>query len=147
MTEGGKTIRDTTPVATASPFARLRPLVSGGEKDVAASLTQAAKALASYEKPARIHVRLLDTDNNTETFDHWDVEAGTTKAAARRGAPKAADVVVVMRRDTWLQIAQGQLSPFDALFNGKVRVGGDLELAKGLARHLSDPSVPFVSPC
>ena len=49
--------------------------------------------------------------------------------------------------DTWLQIAQGKLNPFDAFISGKLRVGGDVELAKRLVQHLSDPSVPYVSPC
>jgi len=146
MTQGGKIPRDSTALAAASPFARLQPLVSEPGPDVEASLTQLAQALASYEAPARIHLRLLD-DDNSETIDHWDVEAGTPKATARRSQPKAPDVVVVVRRDTWMQIAQGRLSPFDALFAGKLRVGGDVELAKRLTRHLSDPSMPYVSPC
>jgi hypothetical protein len=46
-----------------------------------------------------------------------------------------------------LAIAQGQLSPFDALFTGRLRFGGDGELGKRVARELSDPSLPFVPPC
>ena len=53
----------------------------------------------------------------------------------------------MLRKDTWAQIAGGRLSPYDALFSGKLRIGGDVELAKQLVQHLSDPSVPYVSPC
>ena len=145
MTEGGKRIRDSG-LGPASPFARLQPLVTDTARDVGSSMTKLVEALVSYEAPARIHLRLID-DGEGEGTDHWDVEAGSAQATARQGQPKEPDVTVVLRRGTWMQIAQGQLSPFDALFNGKLRVGGDVELAKRLARHLSDPSTPFVSPC
>ena len=146
MTQGGKAMREGMPHVAASPFARLTPLVSEQGQDVAASLTKLAQALAGYAAPARINLRLLDNDN-LERVDYWDVEVGSPTAKARQGEPKSADVVVVLRQDTWLQIAQGRISPFDALFAGKLRVGGDLELAKEITKHLSDPSVPFVSPC
>jgi putative sterol carrier protein len=44
-------------------------------------------------------------------------------------------------------MAHGRLSPFDALLSGKLRIGGDTALAKRVAQHLSDPSVPFVGLC
>jgi hypothetical protein len=143
MTQGGKPIRETMPGVAPSPFARLKPLVREHARDVADSLAKLAKALGSYGKPARIHIRLIDGDS----VEHWEVKAGSPTGSARRKQPKTADVHIVLRNDTWMEIAQGRLSPFDALFGGKLRVGGDVELAKALARHLSDPSVPFVSPC
>jgi putative sterol carrier protein len=54
---------------------------------------------------------------------------------------------VVMRPETWMQIAQGRMAPYDALFGGRLRVGGDLEKAKSIIQHLSDPAVPYVPPC
>ena len=39
------------------------------------------------------------------------------------------------------------LAPYDALYAGKVRVGGDFEAAKAITRYLSDPALPYVSPC
>jgi putative sterol carrier protein len=102
-----------------------------------------AQALHSYGTPVRLHLRLVDG----EKFDHWDVEGGAKAPAARRSAPKNADVHLVMKHETWIAIASGELAPFDAMFAGKLRVGGNLELAKNIARHLSDPAVPFVPPC
>jgi putative sterol carrier protein len=52
-----------------------------------------------------------------------------------------------MRPETWMQIAQGQLAPYDALYAGRLRVGGDLEAAKELTQHLTDPASPYVQPC
>jgi putative sterol carrier protein len=142
MTQGGKPIRETLRPKT-SPFAPLKSLVSGRGRDVAASLSKLSQFLGSFEKPLRIHIQLIDGD----ATEDWEVAAGSKKGSARRLKPKSSDVRVVLRKDTWLQIAGGRLSPFDALFNGKLRIGGDVALAKRVVRHLSDPSVPFVSPC
>jgi SCP-2 sterol transfer family len=142
MTQGGKRIRNAAPGPSSSPFAPLSPLARGASPSAEDTLSALAKALASYNGRGRIHLRLIDGDR----FDHWDVEVGT-KASAHRRQPTSADVHVVLRHETWQQIAQGRLSPFDALFAGTLRVGGDVALAKRLVQHLSDPSVPFVSPC
>ena len=142
--QGGKKASD----AAAPPiaFARLRPLVKGQKVDVAGSLTGLSQALRNYGSPLRIHVHLGEGADG-EKVDHWEVEGGSAKATARNGKPKKADVHVVMRPETWLQIAQGRLAPYDALFGGKLRVGGDLELAKRITQHLSDPAAPYVPPC
>ena len=124
-------------------FAPLRRFLEEQKQDPEESFQKMAQALKDYEAPVRIHIRLL----NDEQVEHWEVEGGSARAAARRKEPKKADVVVILRRETWVEIAQGRLSPFDALFSGNMRVGGDIEEAKRIAQHLSDPAVPFVAPC
>ena len=141
--QGGKRLRDVVVNPTPSPFAPLTPLSRSASTSVADSLAALSKALANCRTKARIHLRLV----KDETFEHWEVEAGTPSGAARQRQPKTADVHVAMKPEIWQQIAQGRLSPFDALFAGKLRVGGEVALAKQLVKHLSDPSVPFVSPC
>jgi hypothetical protein len=143
MTEGGKRIREAVGDRPASPFAPLRPFLRLNEEDAATGMSNLAAALRDFDPAVRLHIRLLDGS----TTDHWDIEGGTRKAAAHRRAPKSADVVVILRRETWLRIARGSLSPFDALFSGRMRVGGDTTLGKRVAQHLSDPAVPFVPPC
>ena|SRR6516225_7841881 len=142
MTQGGKPIRATLP-PKPSPFAPLKSLVTGRGRDVETSLSKLSQSLGHFDKPARIHVQLIDGNR----CEDWEVAAGSKKASARKAKPKTSDVRVVLRKDTWTQIASGRLSPYDALFSGKLRIGGDVELAKRLVQHLSDPSVPYVSPC
>jgi hypothetical protein len=141
--QGGKKAREEN-VAPSSTFACLQPLLEGHEQDIPESLQRLAQALGSYDSPVRLQIRVIGED---QTVNSWDVKDGSASSAARRSKAKAGDVVVVVRHETWLQIAQGRLAPFDALFEGKLRVGGDLELAKSITQHLSDPAVPFVSPC
>jgi putative sterol carrier protein len=138
--QGGKRPPEQDVPAT---FAPLQRFLEQDKQDPEEGFQKMAQALRDYGAPVRIHVRLL----NDEQVEHWEVEGGKSKPAARRKQPKKADVVVIARRETWLQIAQGRLSPFDALFSGNLRIGGDIEAAKRIARHLSDPSVPFVAPC
>ena len=138
--QGGKKPPD---AASAMQFACLKPLAGVQQTDVTETFQSLAQALHSYGSPVRLHLRLVDG----EKFDHWDVEGGAKALVARRSAPKNADVHLVMKHETWIAIASGELAPFDAMFAGKLRVGGNLELAKNIARHLSDPSVPFVPPC
>lgn len=140
--QGGKRARE---VAPSSPFARLKPL-AGEEDDPAKGLELLSKALSDYPSPLRLNVRLV-SGGDDETVEHWEVQAGAKKPKAQRKEPKDADVIVVMRPETWLQIAQGRLAPYDALYSGRLRVGGDFEAAKALTRHLSDPASPYVPPC
>jgi hypothetical protein len=143
MTQGGKNVRE--PLSTPVPFARLRPLIGIGGSDLDASLKGLSQALGDFGSQVRIHIHLLQ---GTDKVDHWEVEGGSAKKAkVRHGRPESADVHVVMRPETWTQIASGQLAPYEALFSGKLRVGGKLELAKSIAQHLSDPAVPSIPPC
>lgn len=140
--QSGKRAREVGP---SSPFARLKPLA--GERDNSAKgMDKLAKALSDYGSPVRLHIRLI-TGENGEGVEHWEVQGGSKNAKAQRKEPKDADVVLVMRPETWVQIAQGQLAPYEALYTGKLRVGGDFEAAKAITRHLTDPASPYVAPC
>jgi hypothetical protein len=143
MTEGGKKIRQAAADRLPSPFAPLRPLLQPHEDNAEDGLRKLAAALGGIDRRVRMHVQLVDGD----TIEHWSIEGGTGKPSAQRREPKAADVRIVLRRAIWLAIAQGRLSPFDALFGGRMRFGGDRELGKQVARHLTDPSSLFVPPC
>jgi putative sterol carrier protein len=144
MTDGGKPHR-TTRLATAAPteFAPLRALLKSDETDLTQSLQKLSAELAGFDAPMRLQVQVLE---GSSTHD-WELECGRARISASRDSAKEADVRVVVRHDTWLQIAHGKLNPFDAFISGKLRVGGDVELAKRLVQHLSDPSAPYVSPC
>lgn len=141
MTEGGKKHRETGPAPSA--FAPLTPLIGPDETDLAEGMHKLSVALSRLDKELSLHVEVLDGSS----VHRWEIAFGRGKAAAREGAPPRADVKVVLRRETWQRIAEGSLNPFDAFLTGKVLVGGDTEIAKRLVEHLSDPRVPYVSPC
>ena len=140
--QGGKLRRaETAPL----PFARLRAL-AGPQDDPATCVDRLSKAMGELRAPVRLQIRLVN-DAEGESVEQWAVQGGPKSAKATKGAQKNPDVVVVMSRETWVQIAQGQLAPYQALYSGRLRVGGDFEMAKSLVKHLTDPSAPYVSPC
>ena len=141
MTSGGKTIRPGFGESGSSPFAPLMVLAQLDQQDPARGINAISSALDDFDTPATVHLQILDEGGARD----WSIRSGP--ALPEQCAPANADVRLVMRRDTWLRIVQGSLPPFEALFQGKVAVGGDTELAKRLVEHLSDPSVPFVPPC
>jgi len=140
--QGGKRGREIGP---QSPFAKLKPL-AGDRDNSETGIKQLAQALSNYKKPALLNIHLV-TGKEGEPVEHWEINAGSKDSKAQRKESKNADVVVVMRPETWSQIAQGVLAPYDALFAGRLRVGGDVETAKDITRHLSDPRFSYVSPC
>lgn len=145
--QGGKLLREA--MAQSSPFATLKPIADVGD-DAAKGLRKLSQVLSDYPSPIRLAVRLVSGGGGSgvdEVVEHWEVRTGLKTAKPRRKELTDADVVVVMRPETWLQIAQGKLAPYEALYTGRLRVGGDFEAAKALTRHLSDPASPYVPPC
>ena len=141
--QGGKKPPQAGPL---SFFARLKPL-AGATVDPAKGLEKLAQSLGNYESPVCLHFRFV-TGKDRESVEHWEIRGGgSKKGKAERKKPKDADVIVVMRPETWTQIAQGRLAPYEALYTGKLRVGGNFEMAKAITRHLSDPAQPYVAPC
>jgi putative sterol carrier protein len=137
--EGAKSSREEQGDRPATRFAPLTPIVEEGVSELDATIRGLAEAMSgmsvvmSGEEPSpRIQLRLVEGDETVETL------------ATADGEP---DVIVVLSRDTWLEIARGRLAPYEALVAGRLRVGGDVGLAKRVTQHLSDPSVPYVEPC
>jgi putative sterol carrier protein len=139
--QGGKLRRDDG----VPSFARLRS-VAGTQDDVAKSLEQLSKALTGFGKQVRLHIRLVSGIEGAIVED-WLVEGGAKTAKAKQGRPKDADVTVVMRPETWTAIAQGRLAPYEALYAGRLRVGGDFETAKAIVKYMTDPATTYVAPC
>lgn len=149
MTEGGAKSRRTSgfdDAPTPSAFAPLRPFMKPNETDLSRGLENLSAELARLDSQVRLDMEVLE-GSDTHT---WVLECGLGRSLVRpgpRAGKKKPHVRVVVRHETWLQIAQGKLSPFEAFITGRLLVSGDTELAKRLVQHLSDPSVPYVSPC
>lgn len=148
---GGKKIREDVAEAATPSFACLKPLLKATDTDLPRSFQKLAKSLSKLDSAVRIHIRLVD---GNQTVNNWEVKAGPSLSSAVEGEPKVArgrqkepGILLVVSVDTWVQIARGELAPFDALFAGKLRVGGNLSVGKKITQLLSDPTVPFVSPC
>ena len=126
----------------------MRPFLESNETDLSRGVESLSAELARLDSEVRLDVEVLE---GAETHA-WVLECGLGRSSVRprprdEEKTRKPDVRVVVRHETWLQIAQGKLSPFEAFITVMLLVGGDTEIAKRLVQHLSDPSVPYVSPC
>jgi putative sterol carrier protein len=143
MTQGGKPHRSQAP-QSQSAFAPMRGWLSANKRDVISAAENLAAELARFGEKKRIAIQVIDSGQS----HMWEIEAGQGEASIKSDRSSAkADLTLVMRGETWLDLAQGQINPFDAFAGGKLRVAGDTELGKRLVRHLTDPQFPFISPC
>jgi SCP-2 sterol transfer family len=140
--QGGKLRREVGPI---SAFARLKPLAADRD-DPGTALKALANALTGLRTAVNVHIRLVSGDEG-ETVEHWHVQGGAKTAKVLQKKPQKSDVTVVMRPETWMEIAQGRLAPYEALYAGRLRVGGNLEHAKAIVRHLTDPASTYRPPC
>jgi SCP-2 sterol transfer family len=140
--QGGKLRREQ---GAPPPFARLRKFAST-QDDAASSLDRLSKALSGLGTPVRMHIQLI-RGTAGETVEHWEVYGGAKSATAKKATPKDPDFVVVMRPETLAQIAGGELAPYEALYAGRLRIGGDFERAKAVVKHLTDPAAQYIAPC
>jgi putative sterol carrier protein len=94
--------------------------------EIKESVEAAAKLLGRGKDVGRLQLRLVGEGRPTSyTFD---VLAGECRVAASEAEEPDLDLVV--SQDTWLEIANGSLSPVDAYLTGRMEIAGDIEFAK-----------------
>jgi putative sterol carrier protein len=94
--------------------------------DIAASMEAGASLLKRGKDVGRLEVRLIGKrGSNSYTFDVLGGECRMSK-----GSPAESDFEVVVSEETWVEIANGDLSPVDAYLTGRMELSGDLEFAK-----------------
>jgi putative sterol carrier protein len=94
--------------------------------DIAASMEAGARLLKRGKDVGRLEVQLIGKrGSNSYTFDVLGGECRMSK-----GSPADSDFKVVVSEDTWVEIANGDLSPVDAYLSGRMQLSGDLEFAK-----------------
>jgi hypothetical protein len=69
----------------------------------------------------------------------WTLAVTPQGIQASEGAAESPDLHVICRTDVWLEIAAGQLSPLEAFGTGRLRIRGDIELARFLVSRLREP--------
>ena len=148
MTQGGKPCRaSTVETPTPSAFVPLRPFLKSNETD----LSRGLENLSGGARPPRLpgaprrgsarglgHPSLGPRMRARPFVGAPPPPRWKEEEAQRPGGGASRDVAADR---------PGEAHPFEAFITGRLLVGGDTELAKRLVRHLSDPSVPYVSPC
>jgi putative sterol carrier protein len=107
-------------------FPRKLTAAEVSSSDIAASMEAGARLLKRGKDVGRLEVRLIGKrGSNSYTFDVLGGECRMSK-----GSPAESDFEVVVSEETWVEIANGDLSPVDAYLTGRMELSGDLEFAK-----------------
>jgi putative sterol carrier protein len=127
-TETAKHFED---IPVLSEFAKPFPNMLG-EKETAIgeSFKRIAKALAKSKRTGVIQF----TISYGRKTRQWCVATSPTGCEATETATERPDVEIITDANSWTDIATGKVAPLEAFGLGKVRVRGDLELARVLAR-------------
>ena len=115
-------------------FASFRPLIRTSRDDLRESFQQMGQILLEAKERTRIHFRLLDAGKRVA----WTLDVGAGKPTVQDKHVGKAKLEIVTRTGTWGDIAQGKLSPLEAFVEGKLRVRGDIAMAKRLLKHLCE---------
>jgi SCP-2 sterol transfer family len=124
-------------------YAHLPPLIEPGTRADPASVHRLAELLESFGESADINLQFVGITGT----QGWHVTMEPGQAAAREDLVENADLELIMRLDTWTEIASGSLSPLVAFGSGRMRVRGDVGLAKRLLRHLATSPDAVVDIC
>ena len=123
-------------------FAKLNPLIEDGsykeftDKHVDEVLSNLAKRLAPGRDEGRFNIDILDGDRRRS----YSVQLKDRNCSVATQAVGKADFEIVLSKETFVEVATGNLSPVDAFLTGRMEVRGDLNFGKRLfartaARH------------
>ena len=116
-------------------YAKIRKLTDPKKRDVIAQLDGAANRIADILKGTDLQGRVQFKVGIGEKKHHWFLELGKQIAIGREPHDKP-DVEILARAGTLLKIAEGKISPIEALGTGRMRIRGDLELAERFYKRL-----------
>ncbi len=96
------------------------------KKDISAAVEAAAELLKRGKDVGNVELRVVGSKGRRSfTLDVRDGECLVEEAGS-----EARDLRVAASEDTWVEIANGDLSPVDAYLTGRLELAGNLGFAK-----------------
>lgn len=114
-------------------YARLQLLLDPDLEQLDNTFERLREMVEGSGEQGRVQVHLLDDAEHH--YFAFEMTKGSCHLSSER--LEGPDLEIITAPDTWKQIAEGKLSPMDAFGRGKMRIRGDVELAKRLYRHLA----------
>jgi hypothetical protein len=112
-------------------------LTAAGNRDLDSTFERLAELLGGSQIDATITFGLVpanDLDADPARFWSLRLAADRTTVNAQRDAEP--NLEIILAEDTWMQLAEGTLSPLEAFGRGRMRVLGDLRVARRFAGRL-----------
>jgi hypothetical protein len=112
-------------------FAVMTALVDPDD-DIDRAFVRLAELIGPGEAHADVRFSLLGPEGTTHRY----LRLGPDGAAVQQSGPARPDLEFLLRSETWESIGRGDLSLLEAFLTGRLRVRGDVGLAKSLSRRL-----------
>jgi putative sterol carrier protein len=107
-------------------------LLSQDKTDIAGSFGRMAALLATADRAALLQF----TISNGREVRCWCLTLTPDSCKASEGKYERPDLEILTTAEVWLMIASGELSLLEAFGQGKLRVRGDIALARFASRKL-----------
>jgi putative sterol carrier protein len=124
-------------------FARLPTLVAPPTQTVEESLQRLADLFSGGSSSGTVGFRI----RSGSTTNHWSLHVRPGGSKVSKGPAQQPNLELLLSAETWLEIAAGGVSPLDMLTQGRLRVRGDLRLARDLLRAVATSPDAIVDPC
>lgn len=111
-------------------FVRLQKLTDLTQADLAATFRRVAEILSTTRERQPLQLQFSLFQGEAEEPLVWCVVGSKDGYNATQKRSERPDVEVITRAETWREIAEGRLSPLEAFVKGRLRVRGNLEMAK-----------------
>jgi putative sterol carrier protein len=116
-------------------FASLRPLIEPGQTDLDRAFKTMATSLEGLPERAVVQFEILSGGDRR----YWSVELSRGAGRVEAGKSESPDLAVITRESSMRQIADGSVSPLEVFARGKMRLRGNMGLAKRLFKSLASP--------
>jgi putative sterol carrier protein len=116
-------------------YALVRSLTDGHGNDVDLTMELLANAISGVGEQGALQLSLGGTDEG-EQRRTWTL---SLDEGASADGSVTSDVTLLTAPETFQRMAEGTYSPVQAFLDGKLRVRGDIDLAKRILRHLAGP--------
>jgi hypothetical protein len=110
----------------------LPKLARAGSTGIGASFEELAKVIGVSKETTTVTFRVTEP----RKVHVWSLSSGPSGSRVTTGDPQPPDLEVLLDAETWKQIAAGALSPLEAFGRGKMRIRGDLNLARRIVRRI-----------
>ncbi len=116
-----------------SAYFTFSKLTSPSAKDLGTSFERMAEILHQSGDTGKLQFEIHAADK----VQHWLVDVNPKSSTAKPVKNEKADFEIITDADTWMDLANGKLSPLRAFLEHKIRLRGNLALGKKLLMNLS----------
>jgi hypothetical protein len=113
-------------------YAPLPPLVRDDNEDLDAGIARLAQLIGGVDSPLAVRFVIADADD----VRTWLVEADPDGCRVSAAGGRHPAVEVMLDADTWRQVAAGRMSMLEAFGRGRMRVRGEIGVARDFAQAL-----------